>query len=69
MIKAIFETLDYCTRIVEMKRAEALVKVRIEKPQELDDLGIPDPTVHLKERVYARQWVKQGVALYREVYQ
>ena len=68
MLKALFETLDYAVRSADVKQAPAMISVPLIKPAMLDDEGKLPHADERRERLYARQWVKQGVAFYREVW-
>ncbi len=67
-VMALFETIDHAIRSAEVKSAEAFVRVPLIKPVLLDDEGKLPGSDERIYRLYARQWVRQGIAYYREVY-
>lgn len=65
---ALYETIDHCVRSATVKNAEAMVHIPLVKPTELDDEGRLPGSEEFLWRVYKRQWVRDGIALYREVW-
>ncbi len=68
-LKALFETIDFCTRMATVKTAEAIVKIPLIRPALPDDAGRLPDSDEIRYRTYARIWCRDGIAYYREIWE